>query len=131
MAKRKQRSDKGKTHAHPEARLQERCKTFVETEFPWAWATATANGARLAGGARAGKQLKDMGVSPGLPDYLFFDSGPDGAAGCALELKVVYENGTKNKLEPAQVAWLHGLRMCGWRCAHACANEQSTRTGVC
>ena len=115
---RKRRSDVGKKHKKQEADLSELCKNYMDAEHPWAAATATANGVRLAGKAAAGKRMKASGVSPGVPDWLFFDSGPDGTAGLAIELKIDHPS-KRNRLQPEQEVWFNKLRECKWRCVRA------------
>lgn len=61
-----------------------------------------------------------MGVSPGVPDLLFFGSGAGTCVGLALELKV-RPNGTTAD----QDAWLEHLSGCGWRTA-VCFSDQET-----
>ena len=118
-APRKQRSDKGKKHGHPEAALRAKIFAAAEAEFPDAHYVGTPNGLFLAGGARAGAQAVKEGMKRGFPDSLMFNAGRDGSVGLAIEFKVVYDCGRVGKLDADQEKWFANLRACGWR--YACS----------
>lgn len=101
-----------------EEELQKRCAAWLRQTFSWAAATATMNGTCLGNDAKSraifGSKAKQSGVSRGVPDWLFFDLGPDDRP-LAIELKVKYSNGRKGRVRPEQVQWLQVLRQLGWR----------------
>lgn len=60
--------------------------------------------------------LKRMGLSPGAPDILIFDTPDDRYNGVAIELKV---DGKKPSKE--QRTWIRDLRQRGWAAEVCCA----------
>ena len=58
-------------------------------------------------------KLKGFGVMKGISDFLIFDA-PFGKNGMAIELKVVYENGSKNRLSKDQENAQKILELSGW-----------------
>lgn len=57
-------------------------------------------------------KLKAEGVERGVPDWLLFEHGKDGAVGLALEFKSPTGRG---KSTPEQKAWQKRLEALGWR----------------
>ena len=67
------RSDKGKRHQMPEAKLQEACvKWLHEKNFLFVASAVT----QYKNGARTAASLKRRGVEAGVPDLLILESSP-------------------------------------------------------
>lgn len=58
-------------------------------------------------------KLKGFGVLEGIPDFLIFESRY-GFKGLAVEIKVVYANGSKNRLSKSQIKVQEDLIRKGW-----------------
>lgn len=53
----------------------------------------------------------------GFPDLIIFDTTLDGSKGLAIELKVSYSSGKKNKPTKEQLDWLQRLENAGFKVA--------------
>ena len=61
------------------------------------------------------EKLKGFGVFTGIPDILILQ--PSGLfVGLAIELKVVYDSGQKNRLSPSQKEAQKVMSQKGWKC---------------
>lgn len=59
-------------------------------------------------------KLKGFGVLTGIPDFLIFEP-KGGFHGLAIELKVIYKSGAKNRLTQAQKETQEELVSRGWK----------------
>lgn len=85
----------------------------------WLWCHCPNGGKRHL---REAAKLKAMGVKPGVPDILIFESweyGGRSGHGVAIELK-----GAKGRTTDAQEAWLGSLHNRGWLIAVCNSTEQ-------
>ena len=108
--RRKERSDKGKRHDQPEARLQRACVAYLRQHA--CLAIGSAAGAKYQFGAKTAVAMKAKGLDPGQPDLLVLERGVLGEPGLAVEFKI-----DTNELSPEQRYWFKQLRQRGWRCA--------------
>lgn len=113
----RRRSDLGKRHDGPEARLQVACKRWADEQD--LLVVGTAGGAAYKFGGRTANAMKAKGVEPGQPDLLILTPGGDGTYGLAIELKI-----GKNELSEAQRAWFARARAKNWRCGEARSLEE-------
>ena len=60
-------------------------------------------------------KVKGFGVMTGVPDFLIFESCKE-YHGLSIELKVIYDNGTKNRLSNHQKEAQKTLSSKGWLC---------------
>lgn len=110
--------------AHPEADQQRQFFSWLDiladeyNFMPARMTFAVPNGSNLAGGARAGKWNKEMGLRPGVPDILcpipsHFDSKDYSEfSGLAIEMKA-----KGGRVRDTQEQWLSDLRNVGWQTA--------------
>ena len=69
------------------------------------------------------EKLKGFGVMKGIPDLMIFQpSGP--YCGLAIELKVVYDSGAKNRLSPSQKEAMKILEGSRWKCVTVWTYEE-------
>ena len=66
-----------------------------------------------------------FGCMTGIPDFLIFDS-QKGKNGLAVELKVIYENGSKNRLTKQQKSAQETLFLKGWEVCTVYSFEEFT-----
>ena len=86
--------------------LQIAVVNYLRLQYPNKIFTHCPNGGSR--NAIEGAKLKRMGVSPGVPDLLFFN--PIGIyTGLAIELKI-----KPNKPTETQIKWISDLISCGW-----------------
>ena len=100
---RKTRSDAGRKHDKPEARLQVACVAWCGAAD--IFIDGSPGGAAFMKGAHTAR-----GCRPGRADLLVLEAGADGTHGLAVELKI-----GKKCLQDSQVAWLARARCKGWR----------------
>jgi hypothetical protein len=112
IQKRKERSDKGKTHDNPETRLQVSCVNWCDEHD--VFVDGSPGGAAFKKGAHVAR-----GCRPGRADLLVLEAGADGTHGLAVELKV-----GGNGLQDSQVVWLARARRKGWRTGVARSPEE-------
>lgn len=107
--------------AHPEADQQRQFFSWLDiladeyAFMPARMTFAVPNGSNLAGGARAGKWNKEMGLRPGVPDILCpipTELGHGSWNGLAIEMKV-----KGGRVRDTQEQWLSDLRNVGWQTA--------------
>jgi hypothetical protein len=102
--------------AHPEADQQKLFFEFLGTIedrcFQARLVFAVPNGSNLAGGPRAGKWMKDLGLKPGVPDILCPYPSILAPESCGLAIEMKVKGG---KTTPAQDEWLHRLQLVGWQ----------------
>ena len=110
FSRRKTRSDKGKKHKKPEAKLHE--KIIADLESKQLTNYGPPNGAaQMAGNFAVGRAMSKRGAHAGMFDILVFSKGADGSVGLAIELKI-----GRNPLSAAQRLWQQKLQDEGWRC---------------
>ena len=119
--RRKERSDKGKKHAQPEARLHAACVAYLRKHGMLPLGSA-ASGFRV-GMKTAVVAMKDRGMEKGQPDLLVLERGANDEPGLAVEFKI-----DQNVLSPEQQRWFEMLRQRGWQCAevHSTAEFHTT-----
>jgi hypothetical protein len=104
---------------HPEDDLQRAVAQYLDIHG-WLWCHCPNGGKR---NAREAARLKGMGVKPGVPDVLIFETWCEvrgseptvfefSGHGIAIELK-----SPKGRTTKTQDAWLAGLRRRGWKTA--------------
>lgn len=102
-----------------EDRLHIAVYNYIRMQYPSILCVHVANEAKRTTFERW--KAKAMGLTAGVPDLMLFfqrefiDDGKKGIfSGLALELKVIYANGTKNKASDAQKKILNELAKNGW-----------------
>jgi hypothetical protein len=74
---------------------------------------------------RQGHRLKMLGIKPGVPDVMIYDTPPavDSAHGCAIELKAT---GKRATVSEHQAWWVEQLGRRGW-CVRVCYGFDQAR----
>ena len=103
MAKKRRRSDNGRTHAQPEKDLQVACVRWAEANN--LLVIGSPGGASFRNGGHAARIGR-----PGAPDILIIARGGDGSTCLGIELKV-----GSHSCSEAQIAWHTQARAAGVR----------------
>lgn len=95
-----------------ETKLQIYCASFLFHQYPLlTWVHLPAEKKR---NWFEGTLMQLTGVRKGFPDFMILQPNNE-YFGLAIELKVKYENGKKNTLDPAQKIWLDRLTKIGYK----------------
>lgn len=100
-----------KSHVPTEAIEQRRLAAWLRAKkLTWMHTPNEGKRSRVTGA-----HLKALGMAPGFPDILIFNTPPRQchvwAKGVAIELKSTRKGA---KATPAQIDWLDKLEACGW-----------------
>lgn len=95
-----------------ENKLQIECCKYLESNYPNALFTHPSNEGKRTPFERF--LVSNLRMKKGVPDLLIFERRQD-FAGLMIEIKVKYENGSKNYASEDQKKWLKDLSLRGYK----------------
>ncbi len=102
-------------HYSKEDILQGNCVRWFVMQFPDLSIMHAPNEGKRTPFEQARLNFVGQKKGKGFPDLIIFDTTLDGSKGLAIELKVVYRSGKKNKPTKEQLDWLQRLENSGFK----------------